>query len=128
MITLQKKEQKKEQTPRGALIIFSFSLLFERKAPRGEPTTREGERKGLAAKAERDASQHAVGGIAPVFFFFHFCVSTSGLNTARPTFFFFLETPRVRWKRSGGAISELFCGTPREAFTPFFTVHAGSNK
>ena len=44
----------------------SFSRFFERKAPWGEPTTREGVRKGPAAEAERDASQHAVGGIARV--------------------------------------------------------------
>ena len=52
-------------------------------------------RKGPSAEAERDASQHAVGGIARVFFpllnyssfqaFFHFCVSTSALNTTRRT-------------------------------------------
>ena len=59
--------------------------------------TREGVRKGPAAEAEKDASQHAVGGIARVSFFlfifihiqfkyfFYFCVSTSGLNTTRPT-------------------------------------------
>ena len=81
----------------------------------GEPTTRrEVVRKGLAAEAERDASQHAVGGIAQYFFLFifihlnssffikNFCVSTtSGLNTTRPTTFFFPKTPR-------GAPSALF--------------------
>ena len=82
----------------------SFPRFFERKAPCGEPTTREGVRKGSAAEAERDASQHAVGGTARVFFFssylfinssfFFTCVSTSGPNTTRPTFFFFLETYR----------------------------------
>ena len=47
----------------------SFSRIFERKAPWGEPTTQESVRKGPAAEAERDASQHAVGGIAWIFFF-----------------------------------------------------------
>ena len=68
-----------EQTPRGALIYLFlnapgryFSRFFERKVPWGEPTTtREGVRKGPAAEAERDASQHAVGGIAWVFFSLH---------------------------------------------------------
>ena len=77
-----KNTQKIEQTPRGASLFFfkcpwyvsnapgrSFSRFFERKAPWGESTTREGVRKGPAAGAERDASQHAVGGIARVSFF-----------------------------------------------------------
>ena len=107
------------QTPRG-VICRSF---FERKTPWGEPTTREGMRKGPAAEVERGVSQHAVGGIARVFFFlfifilqfklffFNFSVSTSELNTTRPTFFFFLETPR-------GAPSALFLfwKTPRERY------------
>ena len=47
----------------------SFSCFYERKTPWGEPTTREGVRKGPAAEAESDASQHAVDGIARVYFF-----------------------------------------------------------
>ena len=131
------------QTPRGVI----FRSFFERKAHWGEPTTREGVRKGPAAEVERGVSQHAVGGIARVFFFlfifihqfklfFFFCVSTSELNTTRPTIFFFLETPR------GGAFCSIFVlknapgtlQTPRGryfgivlwnapgAFTPFLTV------
>ena len=76
--------QKMEQTPRGLdLFIFieerrgyvanapgrSFSRFFERKAPWGEPTIREGVRKGPAAEAERDVSLHTVGGIARVSLF-----------------------------------------------------------
>ena len=80
--------------------------LFKRKAPWGTPTTREGVRKGPAAEEKRDAAQHAVGGIARVSlfflifihqfkpFFFLLCVSTSELNTTRPTICFFLEAPR----------------------------------
>ena len=62
------------------IFIYQFNIYFlllcvdqwtqhdQRKAPWGEPTTREGVRKGPAAEAERDASQHAVGGLAWVFF------------------------------------------------------------
>ena len=47
-----------------------FFALFREEGPAGrEPTTREGVRKGPATEAERDASQHAVGGIARVSFF-----------------------------------------------------------
>ena len=120
-----------------------FWRFFKRKAPWGEPTTQEGARKGPAAEAERDASQHAVGGIARVyfllfifinqfiFFFLHLCLDqcASGLNTTRPTFFSFWKSPGGRLlpyfcseKRPGGAISELFYGTPRRAFISFFTV------
>ena len=42
----------------------SFSRFFERKAPWGEPTTREGVRKVPTTEAVRDASQHAVDRIA----------------------------------------------------------------
>ena len=105
--------------------------------------------KGPAAEADRDASQHAVGGIAGVFFFssylfinssfcFYCCVSTSGLNTTRPTFFsswkrpgerllpYFCSEKRLGYVANvpGGATSELFYGMPRGAsFTPFFTVY-----
>ena len=100
---------------------------------------REGVRKGPAAETERDASQHAMGGIARVFFFlsylyinsffFNFCVSTSRLKTTRLTFFLVWKRPGGRLlpyfcseKRVGGAILELLYRTPRGAFTPFFTV------
>ena len=126
----------------GRLYIFihlknapgrSFSRFFERKALWGEPTTREGVRKRPAAKAERDASQHAVGGIArvPFFpfqiyssiqaFFFYFCVSTSGgPNTTRPTNLAF-------WKRPGGRLLPYFCfkKRPGGAISDFFMERPG---
>ena len=74
----------------------------------GRATTREGVRKGPAAEAERGASQHAISGIARVFFFvfFHqfelFCVSTSGLYTTRPTIFF------LSGNAPGGAFCPIF--------------------
>ena len=98
----------------------SFSLFSKRKAQWGEPTTREGVRKGPAAEAERDASQHAVGGTARVYFsphiyssiqasFFYFFVSTSGLKITSPTFFFFLEM-------LGGRLLPHFCSEKRTGY------------
>ena len=102
--------------------------------------------KGSADEAEMEASQHAVGGRARVLFFlfifihqiklFFFTFVSRPVDSTRPDqHFFFLETggtpsalflfrktPRVRYKRPGGAILELFYGTLRGAFTPFFTV------
>ena len=101
-------------------------------------------RKGSAADAERDASRHAVGGKARVYFFlfifihqfklyfFTFFVSRTVDSTRPDQHFFSLwkrprRPPRVRFKRPGGAISEMFYGTPRRAFTPFLTVVSYAN-
>ena len=151
----RKNSQKTEQTPQGALISFCdentsrvrckrpgafISRFFERKAPWGEPTTREGVRKGPAAEAERDASQHAVSGKARVYVFLiifihHFrlyflllCLDQWTQHDQANIFFPCGNVPGGVFcpifseKRPGGAISELFEGTPRGAFTPFLTV------
>ena len=120
-----------------------LSRFFERKTSGDEPTTREGVRKGPAAEAERDASQHAVGGIARVFFLssylfisssFFFTYVSRPVDSTGPDhqLFFFWKRPGGRLlpyfcseNRPGGAISELFNGTPRGAFTSFFTVLTG---
>ena len=75
-------------------------------------------KEGPTTEAERDASQHAVDGIAWVFFFsfihqikffFTFCVSTTGLNTTGPIFFSF-------WKRPGGRLLPYFCSEKRPGY------------
>ena len=80
------------KTPRGVLF-----RAFSRRRSSGVSPRRGGVQKGPAPETERDASRHAVGGIAQVYIFFfvfihqfklllfYFCVSTSRLNTTRPT-------------------------------------------
>ena len=93
------------------------------------PTTREGVRKGPAAEAERDASQHAVGGIARVFFFlfifihlklFFFTFVSRPVDSTQPDQFFYLE-------RLGGGLLPYFCVEKRPGvlFRKCFTERPG---
>ena len=102
-----------------------FSRFDERKAPCGEPMTREGVRKGPATEAERGTSQHVVGGIARVVSSFStylsiissfFLLWSRPVDSTRPDQQYFISgnapgAPSARFfceKRPGGAISELF--------------------
>ena len=87
------------KTSRGLLF-----RAFSRGRLSGVSPRRGGVQKGPAPETERDASRHAVGGIAQVSFFFfvfihqfklllfYFCVSTSRLNTKNTPGT--LQTPR----------------------------------
>ena len=77
----------------------------------GEPTTREGLRKGPAAEAERDASQHAVGGTARVSLFLFIFIHLFKL------FFTFVSRP-VNSTRPG----QHFLSAPGGASCPIFVL------
>ena len=107
----------------------AFSRFFERKAPWDEPTTREGLRKGPAAEAEKDASQHTVGGIARVSDRQQSCFKCGGLrHDGLVGFVCSVCRANTERERESGVSSTRpifsFLGTPREAgaFGPIFVL------
>ena len=125
-LKIGKKTEKAEQTPRDALFYFillenapgrSFSLFFE-KAPWGEPTTREGVRKGPAAEAERDASAACSGRNSTGIFFslhmsqaFFLKLLSRPVDSTRPDQRFFSF-----WKRPGRRLLPYFGSDKRSGY------------
>ena len=129
-LQIAKTRKKIEQTPRGGF----FSRFFVRKAPGARP------------REDRDASQHAVGGIARVYFFLlcldqwtqHDQTNIFFLSGSTPGVAFYpifvlknalgtLQTPRRRYfgivlRNAPRGVYSVLCGFSLSRFAPGSTV------